>query len=65
MESVYHIVTIRVNEISWAHVWRLHSRYLRMGHDSPREDDQIQLLRHLTRSRDGALNFVLKIVEFI
>jgi hypothetical protein len=23
MESVYHIVTIRVNETSWAQVWRL------------------------------------------
>jgi hypothetical protein len=33
MESVYHIVTICVNETSWAHVWRLHSRYLRMGYD--------------------------------
>jgi hypothetical protein len=33
MESVYHIVTIRVNEISWAHVWRLRSRYLGMGFD--------------------------------
>jgi hypothetical protein len=28
MESVYPIVTIRVNETSWAHVWRLHFRYL-------------------------------------
>jgi hypothetical protein len=34
MESVYHIVTIRVNETSWAHVWRLRSRYLRMGYDT-------------------------------
>jgi hypothetical protein len=34
MESVYHIVTIRVNETSWAHVWRLRSRYLRTGYDS-------------------------------
>jgi hypothetical protein len=33
MESVYHIVTIRVNETSWAHVWRLRSRYLGMGYD--------------------------------
>jgi hypothetical protein len=33
MESVYHIVTIRVNETSWAHVWRLRSRYLRTGYD--------------------------------
>jgi hypothetical protein len=34
MESVYHIVTIRVNETSWAHIWRLRSRYLIMGYDS-------------------------------
>jgi hypothetical protein len=33
MESVYHIVAIRVNEISWAHIWRLRSRYLGMGYD--------------------------------
>jgi hypothetical protein len=33
MESVYHIVTIRVNETSWAHIWRLHSRYLGTGYD--------------------------------
>jgi hypothetical protein len=33
MECVYHIVTIRVNETSWAHVWRLRSRYLGMGYD--------------------------------
>jgi hypothetical protein len=33
MESVYHFVTIHVNETSWAHVWRLRSRYLRTGYD--------------------------------
>jgi hypothetical protein len=33
MKSVYHIVTIRVNETSWAHVWRLHSHYLGTGYD--------------------------------
>jgi hypothetical protein len=33
MEYVYHIVTIRVNETSWAHVWRLRSRYLGTGYD--------------------------------
>jgi hypothetical protein len=32
MESVYHIVTIRVNETSWEHVWRLRSRYIRTGY---------------------------------
>jgi hypothetical protein len=30
-----------------------------------REEAQFQLLRHLTQSRDGVLNFVLKIVEFL
>jgi hypothetical protein len=34
MESVYHIVAIRVIETSWAHVWRLRSRYFGMGYDS-------------------------------
>jgi hypothetical protein len=33
MESVYHIVTIRVNETSWSYVWRLRSHYLGMGYD--------------------------------
>jgi hypothetical protein len=33
MESVYRIVAIRVNETSWAHVWRLRSRYLGTGYD--------------------------------
>jgi hypothetical protein len=34
MESVYHFVTICVNETSWAHVWRLRSHYLRTGYDT-------------------------------
>jgi hypothetical protein len=34
MESVYHIVAIRVNETSWAHVWWLHSDYLGTGCDN-------------------------------
>jgi hypothetical protein len=33
MKSVYHIVTICVNETSWAHLWRFHSLYLRTGYD--------------------------------
>jgi hypothetical protein len=37
MESVYHIVTIRVNETSWEHVWRLRSRYLGTGYDTSQE----------------------------
>jgi hypothetical protein len=50
MTSVYHIVTIRVNETSWAHVWRLRFRYLGMGYDknTGREhifDDLIDSLR--------------------
>jgi hypothetical protein len=40
MESVYHIVAIRVNETSWAHVWRLHSRYLRTGYDTMSRQDE-------------------------
>jgi hypothetical protein len=34
MKSGYDIVTIRVNETSWAHVWRLHSHYLGTGYDT-------------------------------
>jgi hypothetical protein len=34
MESGYHIVTIYVNETSWAHVWRLRSHYLGTGYDT-------------------------------
>jgi hypothetical protein len=33
MTYVYHIVTIRVNEIFRAHVWRLRFRYLGTGYD--------------------------------
>jgi hypothetical protein len=40
MEFVYHIVTIRVNETSWAHVWRLHSRYLGTGYHRYDEEDE-------------------------
>jgi hypothetical protein len=36
MESVYHIVTVHVNETSWAQVWRLRSSYLGMGYDIER-----------------------------
>jgi hypothetical protein len=41
MESGYHIVTIRVNETSWAHVWRLHSYYLRTGYDSETRERKV------------------------
>jgi hypothetical protein len=34
MESVYHIVAIRVNETSWAHIWRLRSHFLGTGYDT-------------------------------
>jgi hypothetical protein len=34
MTSVYHIVTIRVNETSWVHVWRLRFRYLGTEYDT-------------------------------
>jgi hypothetical protein len=33
MASVYRIVAIRVDETSWAHIWRLHFRYLKTGYD--------------------------------
>jgi hypothetical protein len=36
MESIYHIVTIRVNETSWAHIWRLRFCYLGTGYDTQR-----------------------------
>jgi hypothetical protein len=39
LESVYHIVTIRVNETSWAHVWMLRSCYLGMGYDTLAKQD--------------------------
>jgi hypothetical protein len=32
--SVYRIVAIRVNETSWAQVWRLHFHYLGTGYDN-------------------------------
>jgi hypothetical protein len=44
MESVYHIVAIRVNETSWAHVWRLHFRYFGMGYDGQRQTSTIPIL---------------------
>jgi hypothetical protein len=34
MASIYHIVAIRVNETSWAHVWRLRFLYLGTGYDT-------------------------------
>jgi hypothetical protein len=34
MTSVYHIITIRVNETSWIHVWRLRFRYLGTEYDT-------------------------------
>jgi hypothetical protein len=34
MESVYHIVVIRVNETSLAHVWSLRFRYHGTGYDN-------------------------------
>jgi hypothetical protein len=34
MASVDRIVAIRVNETSWAQVWRLRFHYLGMGYDN-------------------------------
>jgi hypothetical protein len=45
MESVYHIVTIHVNETSWAHVWRLRSRYLGTGYDTKQVRPDMRLTR--------------------
>jgi hypothetical protein len=38
MESVYPIIAICVNETTWAHIWRLRSRYLGTGYDMPQEE---------------------------
>jgi hypothetical protein len=42
MDSGYHIVTVRVIWISWAHVWRLRSLFLGMGYYS--RSDQLPLV---------------------
>jgi hypothetical protein len=42
MASVYRIVAIRVNETSWAHVWRLRFRYLGTGYDTCRGFNKIK-----------------------
>jgi hypothetical protein len=34
MAPVYHIVVVRVIWTSWAHIWRLCFRFLKMGYDS-------------------------------
>jgi hypothetical protein len=44
MESVYHVVTLRLNETSWAHVWRLRSRYLETGYDIYKGEWDLQRL---------------------
>jgi hypothetical protein len=54
MESIYHIVTIRVNETSWAHVWRLRSRYLGTGYDTSPRSDITTPPRHVTLPSHGA-----------
>jgi hypothetical protein len=48
MESIYHIVAIRVNETPWAHVWRLRSLYLGTGYD-------ISDYHHFDLTEDGRL----------
>jgi hypothetical protein len=45
MESVYHIVTIHVNETSWAHVWRLRSRYCK-AYRVKRDIPQMEMVHH-------------------
>jgi hypothetical protein len=63
MESVYHIVTIRVNETSWAHICRLRSYYLRTGYDKStkkgkdtRAHRSLRLLPELERMLDSTLD---------
>jgi hypothetical protein len=51
MESVYQIVTIRVNETSWAHVWRLRSRYLGTRYDK----EQLLARERELNNREGAI----------
>jgi hypothetical protein len=51
MESVYHIVAIRVHEISWAHVWRLCFRYLGTGYDN--------FLQIFSECLDGIVKFLV------
>jgi hypothetical protein len=55
MESVYHIVTIHVNETSWAHVWRLHSLYLGTGYDRSLEFHDRHSGRHTAVPVAGCL----------
>jgi hypothetical protein len=54
MESVYHIVAIRVNETSWAHVWRHRFRYLRTGYDIHDEEEN-SCLGDVVPSNDQSL----------
>jgi hypothetical protein len=60
MEYVYHIVTIRVNETSWAHVWRLRSRYLRTGYDK-----WLITARDRAPSHDGGSMWFMLAIEFV
>jgi hypothetical protein len=69
MESIYHIVTIHVNETSWAHVWRLRSRYLGMGYDSEEGDGaerraphggDVRERRRLCRSAQGRREYAFQ-----
>jgi hypothetical protein len=56
MTFVYHIVTIRVNETSWAQVWRLRFRYLRTGYDTsshPSRRERESERETTSRSRAG------------
>jgi hypothetical protein len=47
MEFVYHIVAIRVNETSWANVWRLRFRYLGLDAMLPIKGSGIHQRDHL------------------
>jgi hypothetical protein len=52
MESVYHFVTIHVNETSWAHVWRLCSHYLRTRYDRMPMNELVELKKQIAELQD-------------
>jgi hypothetical protein len=56
MESVYHIVAIPVNETSWAHVWRLHFRYLGTVYDTHGSAPQYLMSTYFTHRRMTSSN---------
>jgi hypothetical protein len=65
MEYVYHIVAIRVNETSCAHIWRLCFRYLRTGYDTqPAPKLNSTPLRLLPTHNQISLKIQCNIIKF-